>query len=41
MKQIYKPIILNVVFFCEEDVIRTSQYDNKVEMPDFPENFEP
>ena len=39
MKKIYKNIELEVLFFSEEDVIRTSQSDNIENMPDFPENF--
>jgi len=36
----YQNLELEVVFFLEEDVIRTSNNDNVGEMPDFPENFE-
>lgn len=38
MKQ-YEELTLEVVFFLEEDVVRTSQNDNVSDMPDFPENF--
>ena len=41
MKKLYKEIKLNVVFFCEEDIVRTSQNDNVEDMPEFPENFTP
>lgn len=36
----YQNLELEVVFFLEEDVIRTSNNDNVGEMPDFPEDFE-
>ena len=39
MKKIYENIELELLFFSEEDVIRTSQSDNIENMPDFPENF--
>ena len=39
MKKIYENIELEVMFFSQEDVIRTSQNDNTAEMPDFPEDF--
>lgn len=39
MKKIYENVELEVLFFLEEDVIRTSQSDNIENMPDFPENF--
>lgn len=39
MKKIYDNVELEVLFFLEEDVIRTSQSDNIENMPDFPENF--
>ncbi len=35
----YQNLELEVVFFLEEDVIRTSNNDNVTEMPDFDENF--
>lgn len=40
MKMQYENIKLEVLFFSEEDVIRTSQNDNVGEMPEFPEDFE-
>ena len=39
MKKIYKNMELEVVFFNEEDIVRTSKNDNVENMPDFPENF--
>ena len=39
MKKIYENMELKVVFFNEEDIVRTSQNDNVGIMPDFPENF--
>ena len=39
MKKIYENVELEVVFFLNEDVIRTSNNDNVGNMPDFPENF--
>lgn len=39
MKKTYENIELEVTFFSNEDVIRTSNNDNTTEMPDFPENF--
>ena len=39
MKKTYENVELEVLFFLEEDVIRTSQSDNVTPMPDFPENF--
>lgn len=39
MKKIYENVELKVVFFNEEDIVRTSQNDNLGTMPDFPENF--
>ncbi len=35
----YQNLELEVVFFLEEDVVRTSNNDNVEEMPDFPENW--
>ena len=35
----YQDLELEVVFFLEEDVIRTSLNDNTGEMPEFPENW--
>ena len=40
MKRNYENVELEIVFFCSEDVIRTSQNDNVGEMPEFPEDFE-
>lgn len=37
MKKIYADIELKIVFFNEEDIVRTSQNDNVENMPDFPE----
>ena len=37
MKRNYENVELEIVFFCSEDVIRTSQNDNVSDMPDFPE----
>lgn len=37
MKKIYADIELKIVFFNEEDIVRTSQNDNVGNMPDFPE----
>lgn len=37
MKKIYENLECNVLFFCEEDVIRMSQNDNIVDLPEFPE----
>jgi hypothetical protein len=39
MKKIYENVELEVLFFAEEDVIRTSNNDNTAEMPEFPEDF--
>ena len=39
MKKIYENVELEVVFFFEEDIVRTSSYDNVEEMPEFPETF--
>ena len=39
MKRTYDNVELEIVFFCTEDVIRTSKNDNTEDMPDFPENF--
>ena len=36
MKKIYKNIQLEVVYFQEDDIVRTSSNDNLEEMPDFP-----
>ena len=39
MKKQYKKIELEIIFLIEEDVVRTSQNDNVIDMPDFPEEF--
>jgi hypothetical protein len=39
MKRNYENVELEVVFFCADDVIRTSQNDNVTAMPEFPEDF--
>ncbi len=39
MKRNYENVELEIVLFCSDDVIRTSQNDNTAEMPEFPENF--
>lgn len=39
MKKDYQKIELVFILF-DEDAVRTSQYDNVEELPDFPENFE-
>lgn len=39
MKKIYKNVELELVFFATEDIVRTSQNDNIIEMPEFPEMF--
>ena len=39
MKKNFENIELKVVIFYEEDVIRTSSYDNTTDMPEFPEEF--
>lgn len=39
MKKNYESVALEIVFFCAEDIVRTSQNDNVTDMPDFPENF--
>ena len=41
MKKNYENVKAEVVCFSDDDVIRTSQFDNKTEYPDFPENFTP
>ena len=35
----YQNVELEIVFFCIDDIVRTSQNDNVHDMPDFPENF--
>ena len=39
MKKTYENISIDLVFFCEMDIVRTSQNDNIESVPDFPENF--
>lgn len=39
MKRNYENVELEIVLFCSDDVIRTSQNDNVEPMPDFPEIF--
>ena len=39
MKRNYENVELEIVFFCSDDVIRTSNNDNVENMPDFPEDF--
>ncbi len=39
MKKIYENMDLKVVFFSEDDIVRTSSADNVVDMPEFPEDF--
>ncbi len=41
MKKNYEDIQVQIVLFDRQDVVRTSQNDNVVDMPDFPEVFEP
>ncbi len=40
MKRKFEILEIEVVFFSQVDVIRTSQNDNLVDLPEFPENFE-
>lgn len=39
MKRIYQEMELEVIIFAQEDIVRTSNNDNVVDMPDFDENF--
>ena len=39
MKKTYENITFTLVFFYEEDIVRTSQNDNIESVPEFPENF--
>ena len=39
MKKIYENVELELVFFATKDFVRTSQNDNTIEMPEFPEMF--
>ena len=38
--KLYEKIEMEIIFLCDEDVIRTSPNDNVESMPDFPEYFE-
>ena len=40
MKKNFENIELNIVAFYEEDVIRTSSYDNVTDMPEYPEDWD-
>ncbi len=40
MKKQYEKVKIDVIFFFEEDIVKTSQNDNVGNMPDFPEDFE-
>ncbi len=40
MKKQYENVKVDVIFFFEEDIVRTSPNDNVGNMPDFPEDFE-
>ena len=40
MKKQYENIVVDVIFFFEEDIVRTSPNDNVTDMPEFPEHFE-
>ena len=37
MKKNYKQMEFEIVFFNDDDIVRTSQSDNVTEYPDFPE----
>jgi hypothetical protein len=39
MKKVYENIAIDLVFFCEMDIVRTSQNDNIESIPNFPEDF--
>lgn len=41
MMKKYENVELEIVFFCNEDIVRTSPTDNLEDVPDFPENFAP
>ena len=41
MKKQYENMMIEVIFFFEEDIVRTSPNDNVTDLPDLPENFEP
>ena len=37
MTKSYENVEIEVIFFCYDDIIRTSQNDNVQDLPDFPE----
>lgn len=39
MKKTYENISIDLVFFYDMDIVRTSQNDNIESVPDFPEDF--
>ena len=39
MKKTYENISIDLVFFYDMDIVRTSQNDNIESIPDFPEDF--
>ena len=39
MKKVYENITIDLVFFYDMDIVRTSQNDNIESVPDFPEDF--
>ena len=39
MKKTYENISIELVFFYDMDIVRTSQNDNIESVPDFPEDF--
>ena len=39
MTKSYENIAIEVIYFCDDDIIRTSQNDNVEPLPDFPEIF--
>ena len=39
MKKTYENISIDLVFFYDMDIVRTSQHDNIESVPDFPEDF--
>ena len=40
MNKKYENIKIEVIFFFEEDIVRTSPNDNGTNLPEFPEDFE-
>lgn len=40
MKKTYEQVEMALQLFSEEDVIRTSQNDNVIDVPEFPEDFQ-